>query len=351
MYHFFVEPSQIDVINKKATVTGSDFNHIKNVLRMKPGEELSLSNGVDNREYRCAVLAYGDDCVDCELRFIKEDNVELTSKIYLFQGLPKSDKMETVIQKAVELGVYEIIPVAMSRSIVKLDAKKAASRLARWQQISEAAAKQSKRGIIPKVCEVTSSHHAPSPIGERVRNAASVRIHVLYIIQDDKGPVHKNDRRKCIRILSGCDRRAESALTCADHGNTAGIREIPSQCFSVNLHEILSTCHDRHIQHGARASALFRGAPAVKCVDCKSLGGKLLSVTDAGLMRPEQLVAEKHQRQLLSVLMISWQKQPPVDTALRISAPQFPCQKSLVFNIYTAMLVFRRIHVLSFRFT
>ena len=130
MYHFFVEPSQIDVINKKATVTGSDFNHIKNVLRMKPGEELSLSNGVDNREYRCAVLAYGDDCVDCELRFIKEDNVELTSKIYLFQGLPKSDKMETVIQKAVELGVYEIIPVAMSRSIVKLDAKKAASRLA-----------------------------------------------------------------------------------------------------------------------------------------------------------------------------------------------------------------------------
>ena len=160
MYHFFVEPSQIDVINKKATVTGSDFNHIKNVLRMKPGEELSLSNGVDNREYRCAVLAYGDDFVDCELRFIKEDNVELTSKIYLFQGLPKSDKMETVIQKAVELGVYEIIPVAMSRSIVKLDAKKAASRLARWQQISEAAAKQSKRGIIPKVCEVMTFKQA-----------------------------------------------------------------------------------------------------------------------------------------------------------------------------------------------
>ncbi len=160
MYHFFVEPSQIDVINKKATVTGSDFNHIKNVLRMKPGEELSLSNGVDNREYRCAVLAYGDDCVDCELRFIKEDNVELTSKIYLFQGLPKSDKMETVIQKAVELGVYEIIPVAMSRSIVKLDAKKAASRLARWQQISEAAAKQSKRGIVPKVCEVMTFKQA-----------------------------------------------------------------------------------------------------------------------------------------------------------------------------------------------
>lgn len=160
MYHFFVEPSQIDVINKKATVTGSDFNHIKNVLRMKPGEELSLSNGADSREYRCAVRSYGDDYVDCELRFIKEDNVELPSKVYLFQGLPKSDKMETVIQKAVELGVYEIIPVAMSRSIVKLDEKKAASRLARWQQISEAAAKQSKRGIIPKVCEIMTFKQA-----------------------------------------------------------------------------------------------------------------------------------------------------------------------------------------------
>ena len=160
MYHFFVESSQIDTLNKRATITGSDFNHIKNVLRMKPGEELSLSNGEDNREYRCAVRSYGEDYVDCELRFIKEDNVELPSKIYLFQGLPKSDKMETVIQKAVELGVYEIIPVAMSRSIVKLDEKKAASRIARWQQISEAAAKQSKRGIIPKVCNIMTYRQA-----------------------------------------------------------------------------------------------------------------------------------------------------------------------------------------------
>ena len=160
MYHFFVEASQIDTENKKATVTGSDFNHIKNVLRMKPGEELSLSNGEDGREYRCAVRAYGDDYVDCELRFIKEDKVELPSKIYLFQGLPKSDKMETVIQKAVELGVYEIIPVAMNRSIVKLDEKKASSRVARWQQIAEAAAKQSKRGIIPKVCGIMTFKQA-----------------------------------------------------------------------------------------------------------------------------------------------------------------------------------------------
>ena len=151
MYHFFVEPDQIDVTAKTVTIQGADFNHIKNVLRMRQGEELSVSNGIDGREYRCAIRAFLEDSVDLELRFIKEDGVELPSKVYLFQGLPKSDKMETVIQKAVELGVYEVIPVSMSRSIVKLDEKKAVARVARWQQIAEAAAKQSKRSIVPVI--------------------------------------------------------------------------------------------------------------------------------------------------------------------------------------------------------
>ena len=96
----------------------------------------------------------------CELRFIKEDNVELPAKIYLFQGLPKADKMELIIQKAVELGVYEIIPVATKRAVVKLDEKKAKSKIARWQGISEAAAKQSKRGIVPNVRPVMTMKEA-----------------------------------------------------------------------------------------------------------------------------------------------------------------------------------------------
>ena len=79
--------------------------------------------------------------------------MELPSKIYLFQGLPKSDKMELIIQKAVELGVYEIIPMATARAVVKLDQKKAAAKVKRWQAISESAAKQSKRLLIPEVKE------------------------------------------------------------------------------------------------------------------------------------------------------------------------------------------------------
>ena len=156
MQRFFVEPHQIEEAKHHIHINGTDVNHIKNVLRMRPGEEVAVSNGIDGREYRCGILALEEDCVRLELRFIKEDGVELPAKIYLFQGLPKADKMELIIQKAVELGAFQIIPVAMKRCVVKLDEKKADSKIKRWQGIAEAAAKQSKRGVIPTVAPVMS---------------------------------------------------------------------------------------------------------------------------------------------------------------------------------------------------
>lgn len=164
MYHFFVEPGAI--IDKTITITGKDVNHIKNVLRMKPGEEISVSTLDSSAEYRCLVRELSDDAVTCELIFIKEEGNELPSKVYLFQGLPKADKMELIIQKAVELGVFEIIPVEMKRCVVKLDDKKASSKIARWQGISEAAAKQSKRTIIPAVTMPTSFKEAVKKASE-----------------------------------------------------------------------------------------------------------------------------------------------------------------------------------------
>ncbi len=158
MYNFFVEPSQIQ--GNEIVITGSDVNHIKNVLRMKVGEELSVSNGTDQREYRCGIEEFREESILCRLRFIKEDGVELPSKVYLFQGLPKADKMELIIQKAVELGAYEIVPVAAKRSVVKLDERRSAGKLARWQGIAEAAAKQSKRRIIPQIHPVMSMKEA-----------------------------------------------------------------------------------------------------------------------------------------------------------------------------------------------
>ena len=157
MHHFFVTPEQVKEEN--IWIEGSDVNHIKNVLRMKIGEELHISDG-NNNKYLCEISAISSELV-CAL--IKEELVsdtELPSKIYLFQGLPKSDKMELIIQKAVELGVYEIVPVATKRAVVKLDDKKATKKVERWNSISEGGAKQSGRNVIPKVNPVMSYKEA-----------------------------------------------------------------------------------------------------------------------------------------------------------------------------------------------
>lgn len=172
MYQFFVDSSQIHEREKRVLIEGPDVNHIKNVLRMRIGEEIAVSNGVDGKEYRCGILELNEDSVVCELRFVKEDGVELPSRIYLFQGLPKGDKMELIIQKAVELGVYQVIPVSTKRAVVKLDDKKAASKVQRWQGIAEAAAKQSKRGIIPRVASVVS-------FKEAVKQAAEMQVRLI----------------------------------------------------------------------------------------------------------------------------------------------------------------------------
>ncbi len=152
MYHFFVDKKNIS--GHTIIIEGNDYNHIKNVLRMREGEEISVGNGEDENEYRCVIEEFEDDRVICKLLFVKEANVELPSKVILYQCLPKADKMEMIIQKCVELGVSEIIPVASKRCVVKLDDKKAAGKITRWQAIAEAAGKQSKRAIVPLIGQV-----------------------------------------------------------------------------------------------------------------------------------------------------------------------------------------------------
>ena len=157
MYHFFVNQEQIG--QDTVTVTGPDVNHIKNVLRMKPGEEVLISNGVD-KDYVCRLQTITSDAVTAEIVTVTEGGTELPAKFYLFQGLPKSDKMEFLIQKAVELGVYQVIPVETRRTVVKLDAKKEEAKVRRWNAVSESAAKQSKRLIIPEVTGVMTFQEA-----------------------------------------------------------------------------------------------------------------------------------------------------------------------------------------------
>ena len=157
MYRFFVEKEQIG--EKTIRIIGSDVNHIRNVLRMKPGEEILISDG-EKKEYHCEIKTLDPEYVEALIMFVKEEGLDLPSKVYLFQGLPKNDKMELIIQKAVELGVYAVVPVATKRAVVKLDDKKEAKKLVRWQSISESAAKQAKRLIIPEVMPVMSFKEA-----------------------------------------------------------------------------------------------------------------------------------------------------------------------------------------------
>lgn len=148
MPRFFAEKENIS--EDKIIIRGGDVNHIKNVLRMQAGEELEICDGMGT-DYTCVIETLDREEIISGIVSSERSKTELPKKIYLFQGLPKSDKMELIIQKAVELGVYEIIPTVTKRCIVKLDAKKEDKKISRWQGIAESAAKQSGRAIIPKI--------------------------------------------------------------------------------------------------------------------------------------------------------------------------------------------------------
>ena len=147
MYHFFVEEEQVN--GENAYISGSDVNHIVNVLRMKIGEELLISVKGD-WDYLCKIEEIENDRVNLKLLESMEQR-ELPIKLTLLQGIPKSDKLEMIIQKATELGVSNIIPVKTNRVVVKIDEKKTQAKVNRWNAIAQSAAKQSKRSIIPKV--------------------------------------------------------------------------------------------------------------------------------------------------------------------------------------------------------
>lgn len=158
MNRFYIEQNQVQI--DEIVITGADVNHIKNVLRMKKGEHILLCDSC-GKDYHCRIKSMDGSAIVCQIDEVRTTATELPTKIYLFQGLPKKDKMELIVQKAVELGVTEVIPVMMKRTIVKLeDKKKEAKKLERWQSIATSAAKQSNRGVIPTISEVLTYKQA-----------------------------------------------------------------------------------------------------------------------------------------------------------------------------------------------
>lgn len=172
MFQFFVDKTRICEEEGTAYITGPDVNHISHVLRMKPGEQFYVNDGTNNGKYLCALQSVSAEQAICGILQKITDTSELPCEIVLYQGLPKADKMELIIQKAVELGVSRIVPVAMKRSVVKLDEKKAQAKISRWQGIAEAAAKQSKRDVIPQIDGVKS-------LKEALREAADFEVSMM----------------------------------------------------------------------------------------------------------------------------------------------------------------------------
>ncbi len=154
MPKFFVAENQIN--NNKITIIGNDVNHIKNVLRQKSGDKITICDISKEQDYLCEIDKIEEKSIDCNIIEKLENNTESNVKVTIFQGLPKADKMELVIQKSVELGVYDITPLQMKRCVVKLNEKDKAKKIQRWQKISEVAAKQCGRNIIPKINNIVN---------------------------------------------------------------------------------------------------------------------------------------------------------------------------------------------------
>lgn len=151
MNRFFVDMDGRN-IGTCVSITGGDVNHIKNVLRLRIGDEIIVCD-CRGRDYHCRLSQITGEEVVADVIDICDNFAELPVKVTLFQGYPKSDKMELIVQKMVELGVCRIVPVYTARTIVRLDEKKASRKTQRYNTIAEAAAKQSGRGIIPVVTE------------------------------------------------------------------------------------------------------------------------------------------------------------------------------------------------------
>ena len=152
MPKFFVNSEQVN--NGEIRIIGEDVNHIKNVLRMKIDDVFNVCDNISSINYKVKLDTFEQDAVVCKILEKCENIAESNVKVHIYQGLPKADKMELIIQKSVELGVEKIIPVEMKRCVVKLDGKDKIKKIDRWNKISEVAAKQSGRDIIPEICQV-----------------------------------------------------------------------------------------------------------------------------------------------------------------------------------------------------
>ena len=240
MYRFYVSADQL--AEKEVFISGGDVNHIKNVLRLEVGDWIVACDG-NGTDYVSRIQSICSDEVVASIEKVQPTGTELPVRITLFQGMPKKDKLELIIQKAVELGACEIVPVMTKRTVVKLsEEKKINKRLERWQSIAYAAAKQCDRGIIPTV-------HKPVSYEEALAMADQLDYNVIpYELQTGMEEARKIVDQACkqrsLGIFIGPEggfepEEVERAMTRNTHPMTLGKRILRTETAGMALLSIL----------------------------------------------------------------------------------------------------------------
>ncbi|OKZ64028.1 MAG: 16S rRNA methyltransferase [Clostridium sp. 42_12] len=240
MYRFYVSADQL--AEKEVFISGGDVNHIKNVLRLEVGDWIVACDG-NGTDYVSRIQSICSDEVVASIEKVQPTGTELPVRITLFQGMPKKDKLELIIQKAVELGACEIVPVMTKRTVVKLsEEKKINKRLERWQSIAYAAAKQCDRGIIPTV-------HKPVSYEEALAMADQLDYNVIpYELQTGMEEARKIVDQACkqrsLGIFIGPEggfepEEVERAMTRNIHPMTLGKRILRTETAGMALLSVL----------------------------------------------------------------------------------------------------------------
>ena len=240
MYRFYVSADQL--AEKEVFISGGDVNHIKNVLRLEVGDWIVACDG-NGTDYVSRIQSICSDEVVASIEKVQPTGTELPVRITLFQGMPKKDKLELIIQKAVELGACEIVPVMTKRTVVKLsEEKKINKRVERWQSIAYAAAKQCDRGIIPTV-------HKPVSYEEALAMADQLDYNVIpYELQTGMEEARKIVDQACkqrsLGIFIGPEggfepEEVERAMTRNIHPMTLGKRILRTETAGMALLSIL----------------------------------------------------------------------------------------------------------------
>lgn len=240
MYRFYVSADQL--AEKEVFISGGDVNHVKNVLRLEVGDWIVACDG-NGTDYVSRIQSICSDEVVASIEKVQPTGTELPVRITLFQGMPKKDKLELIIQKAVELGACEIVPVMTKRTVVKLsEEKKINKRLERWQSIAYAAAKQCDRGIIPTV-------HKPVSYEEALAMADQLDYNVIpYELQTGMEEARKIVDQACkqrsLGIFIGPEggfepEEVERAMTRNIHPMTLGKRILRTETAGMALLSIL----------------------------------------------------------------------------------------------------------------